>query len=137
MEPRVSRPARREVRGGRGRRRGWLCTASGRAVDDRSAARGGGRGNDGAHVLRTTTDLPADEVAPASHEPAVDRTAAPRSHGLVAARRIYHHLVKANVKGHIVAGFLGSAPRGRVAQKRLPGSSGRAGRSQTPLPVAR
>jgi hypothetical protein len=61
---------------------------------------------DGKYVLRTTTDLPADEVAVAYKNLLwIERLFRDLKH-LLETRPIYHHWVKDNVKGHIFGCFL-------------------------------
>lgn len=61
---------------------------------------------DGKYVLRTTTDLPADEVALAYKNLLWIERLFRDLKSLLETRPIYHHWVKDNVKGHIFACFL-------------------------------
>jgi hypothetical protein len=61
---------------------------------------------DGKYVLRATTDLPADEVAPAYKNLLWIERLFRDLKSLLETRPIYHHWVKDNVKGHIFACFL-------------------------------
>jgi len=61
---------------------------------------------DGKYVLRTTTELPAEEVALAYKNLLwIERLFRDLKH-LLEIRPIFHHWVKDNVKGHIFGGFL-------------------------------
>jgi Transposase DDE domain len=61
---------------------------------------------DGKYVLRTTTELPADEVALAYKNLLWIERLFRDLKSLLETRPIYHHWVKDNVKGHIFACFL-------------------------------
>jgi Transposase DDE domain len=61
---------------------------------------------DGKYVLRTTTDLPADEVALTYKNLLWIERLFRDLKSLLETRPIYHHWVKDNVKGHIFACFL-------------------------------
>ncbi len=61
---------------------------------------------DGKYVLRTTTDLPAEEVALAYKNLLWIERLFRELKSRLETRPIYHHWVKDNVKGHIVGCFL-------------------------------
>ena len=61
---------------------------------------------DGQYVLRTTTDLPASEVAEAYKQLSWIERLWRELKEVVEVRPIYHHQKKDNVKGHIFASFL-------------------------------
>jgi Transposase DDE domain len=61
---------------------------------------------DGKYVLRTTTTLPADEVALAYKNLLWIERLFRELKSVLETRPIYHHLVKDNVKGHIFGCFL-------------------------------
>jgi Transposase DDE domain len=61
---------------------------------------------DGKYVLRTTTDLPAEEVALAYKNLLWIERLFRELKSLLETRPIYHHWVKDNVKGHIFGCFL-------------------------------
>jgi hypothetical protein len=61
---------------------------------------------DGKYVLRTTTKLPADEVAQAYKQLTWIERLWRELKDVVEVRPIYHHIKKDNVKGHIFACFL-------------------------------
>lgn len=61
---------------------------------------------DGKYVLRTTTDLPAEEVALAYKNLLWIERLFRDLKSLLETRPIFHHLVKDNVKGHIFGCFL-------------------------------
>jgi hypothetical protein len=62
--------------------------------------------DDGKYVLRTTTDLPAEEVALAYKNLLWIERLFRELKSLLETRPIYHHWVKDNVKGHIFGCFL-------------------------------
>jgi len=61
---------------------------------------------DGKYVLRTTTDLPASEVAEAYKQLSWIERLWRELKDVMEVRPIYHHQKKDNVKGHIFASFL-------------------------------
>jgi hypothetical protein len=61
---------------------------------------------DGKYVLRTTTDLPAEEVALAYKNLLWIERLFRELKSLLETRPIYHHWIKDNVKGHIFGCFL-------------------------------
>jgi hypothetical protein len=61
---------------------------------------------DGKYVLRTTTELPAEEVALAYKNLLWIERLFRELKSLLETRPISHHWVKDNVKGHIFGGFL-------------------------------
>lgn len=88
----------------RGYRR-YLKVAGGRVEVDRGKIREEQR-YDGKYVLRTTTELPAEEVALAYKNLLWIERLFRELKTLLQTRPIYHHLVKDNVKGHIFGCFL-------------------------------
>lgn len=61
---------------------------------------------DGKYVLRTTTSLPADEVAQAYKQLSAIERLWRELKDVVEVRPVFHHLKRDNVKGHIFACFL-------------------------------
>lgn len=88
----------------RGYRR-FLRVRAGQAVIDGRRVREDER-YDGKYVLRTTTDLPAEEVALAYKNLLWIERLFRELKSLLETRPIYHHWVKDNVKGHIFGCFL-------------------------------
>ncbi len=88
----------------RGYRR-FLKVARGAATIDEERVREDER-YDGKYVLRTSTDLPAPEVAKAYKHLAWIERLWRELKDVVEVRPIYHHREKNNVKGHIFASFL-------------------------------
>jgi hypothetical protein len=88
----------------RGYRR-FLKVVRGSATIDRKKAKDDAR-YDGKYVLRTTTDLPADEVATAYKQLTWIERLWRELKDVMELRPIYHHLKRENVKGHIFACFL-------------------------------
>jgi hypothetical protein len=88
----------------RGYRR-FLKVSSGAASIDEARVKADER-YDGKYVLRTTTDLPASEVAEAYKQLTWIERLWRELKQVMEVRPIYHHQKKENVKGHIFAGFL-------------------------------
>lgn len=88
----------------RGYRR-FLKVSQGDASIDEARVRADER-YDGKYVLRTTTDLPATEVAEAYKQLTWIERLWRELKDVMEVRPIYHHKKKENVKGHIFAAFL-------------------------------
>jgi hypothetical protein len=88
----------------RGYRR-FLKVQAGEFTIDRAHVEADAR-YDGKYVLRTTTDLPADEVALAYKNLLWIERLFRELKSLLETRPIYHHWIKDNVKGHIFGCFL-------------------------------
>lgn len=88
----------------RGYRR-FLKVTSGAASIDEAGVKADER-YDGKYVLRTTTELPASEVAEAYKQLTWIERLWRELKNVMEVRPIYHHQKKENVKGHIFASFL-------------------------------
>ncbi len=88
----------------RGYRR-FLKVTKGAASVDEGRVKGDEK-YDGKYVLRTTTDLPASEVAEAYKQLTWIERLWRELKEVMEVRPIYHHQKKDNVKGHIFASFL-------------------------------
>lgn len=83
----------------------FLKVSKGSAAIDRDKVRQDAR-YDGKYVLRTTTELPADEVALAYKQLTWIERLWRELKDVMRLRPVFHHLHRDNVKGHIFACFL-------------------------------
>jgi hypothetical protein len=88
----------------RGYRRFLKVTQETASIDERQVRED--ERYDGKYVLRTTTDLPAAEVAQAYRQLTWIERLWRELKNVMEVRPIYHHLKKDNVKGHIFGSFL-------------------------------
>jgi hypothetical protein len=104
LQKKLSRGGVKRLIPNRGYRR-YLKVLAGRFVIDERRVREEQR-YDGKYVLRTTVDLPANEVALAYKNLLWIERLFRELKSLLRTRPIYHHWVKDNVKGHIFGCFL-------------------------------
>jgi transposase len=104
LEKKLARGGVKRLIPNRGYRR-FLKIRAGQCTIDQQRVAGDAR-YDGKYVLRTSTDLPADEVALAYKNLLWIERLFRDLKSLLETRPIYHHWVKDNVKGHIFACFL-------------------------------
>jgi hypothetical protein len=104
IEKKLARGGIKQLIPNRGYRR-YLRVREGRFEVDAQRVREEAR-YDGKYVLRTTTTLPADEVALAYKNLLWIERLFRELKSLLETRPIYHHWVKDNVKGHIFGCFL-------------------------------
>jgi Transposase DDE domain len=104
IEKKLARGGIKQLIPNRGYRR-YLRVREGRFEVDARRVREEAR-YDGKYVLRTTTTLPADEVALAYKNLLWIERLFRELKSLLETRPIYHHWVKDNVKGHIFGCFL-------------------------------
>jgi hypothetical protein len=104
LEQKLARGGVKRLIPNRGYRR-FLKVRAGQCTIDQQRVEEDAR-YDGKYVLRTTTDLPADEVALAYKNLLWIERLFRDLKSLLETRPIYHHWVKDNVKGHIFACFL-------------------------------
>jgi Transposase DDE domain len=104
LEQKLARGGVKRLIPNRGYRR-FLKIRAGQCTIDQQRVEADAR-YDGKYVLRTTTDLPADEVALAYKNLLWIERLFRDLKSLLETRPIYHHWVKDNVKGHIFACFL-------------------------------
>jgi transposase len=104
IETKLARGGVKRLIPNRGYRR-FLKVQAGEFTIDRARVEADAR-YDGKYVLRTTTDLPADEVALAYKNLLWIERLFRELKSLLETRPIYHHWIKDNVKGHIFGCFL-------------------------------
>jgi Transposase DDE domain len=104
LEQKLARGGVKRLIPNRGYRR-FLKIRAGQCMIDQQRVEEDAR-YDGKYVLRTTTELPADEVALAYKNLLWIERLFRDLKSLLETRPIYHHWVKDNVKGHIFACFL-------------------------------
>jgi Transposase DDE domain len=104
LEKKLARGGVKRLIPNRGYRR-FLKIRAGQCTIDQQRVAGDAR-YDGKYVLRTSTDLPANEVALAYKNLLWIERLFRDLKSLLETRPIYHHWVKDNVKGHIFACFL-------------------------------
>jgi hypothetical protein len=104
LEHKLARGGIKKLIPNRGYRRYLKVTAGRFEIDPRQVRQE--QRYDGKYVLRTTTELPADEVALAYKNLLWIERLFRDLKSLLQTRPIFHHLVKDNVKGHVFACFL-------------------------------